>query len=130
MADKLPRRDFLKGLSATATAGTLAGTAMATEGPGASEDSPRDVIREPPRETAVVHECDICVIGGSCTGVFAAVAAARLGAAMIAALSASTISAQSMIIGAESARSEPLRRIVMACTLPALPGFSPVTMLR
>ncbi|MFP4250941.1 MAG: FAD-dependent oxidoreductase [Armatimonadota bacterium] len=37
-------------------------------------------IEEPPRRVPVVHECDICVIGGSCTGVFAAVRAARLGA--------------------------------------------------
>jgi hypothetical protein len=37
-------------------------------------------IHEPARNTPVAHECDICVIGGSCTGVFAAVAAARLGA--------------------------------------------------
>jgi hypothetical protein len=80
MADKLPRRDFLKGLPGAAAAGTLAGTSLAAEGPRPSDDSPRGVIREPPRETAVVHECDICVIGGSCTGVFAAVAAARLGA--------------------------------------------------
>ena len=37
-------------------------------------------IRESIPPTPVVHECDVCVIGGSCTGVFAAVAAARLGA--------------------------------------------------
>lgn len=37
-------------------------------------------ITEPARETPVLHETDICVIGGSCTGVFAAVSAARLGA--------------------------------------------------
>lgn len=36
-------------------------------------------ISEAPRNTPVVYECDICVIGGSCTGVFAAVRAARLG---------------------------------------------------
>lgn len=36
-------------------------------------------IHEPARETLVVHECDLCVVGGSCTGVFAAVRAARLG---------------------------------------------------
>jgi 2-polyprenyl-6-methoxyphenol hydroxylase-like FAD-dependent oxidoreductase len=36
-------------------------------------------IYEPARETPVVHECDLCVVGGSCTGVFAAVRAARLG---------------------------------------------------
>lgn len=34
---------------------------------------------EPERHTPVWHECDVCVIGGSCTGVFAAVRAARLG---------------------------------------------------
>ena len=39
-----------------------------------------DFIFEPARQVPVVHECDVCVIGGSCTGVFAAVAAARLGA--------------------------------------------------
>lgn len=39
-----------------------------------------DVINEAPRSIPVVYEADLCVIGGSCTGVFAAVAAARLGA--------------------------------------------------
>lgn len=37
-------------------------------------------IREPARKTPVIHECDVCVIGGSCTGVFAAVRAAQMGA--------------------------------------------------
>lgn len=36
-------------------------------------------LSEPPREVPVVGEFDLCVIGGSCTGVFAAVRAARLG---------------------------------------------------
>jgi hypothetical protein len=40
------------------------------------------VVRESARETPIVHECDICVVGGSCTGVFAAVRAARLGASV------------------------------------------------
>ncbi|HUU26810.1 MAG TPA: FAD-dependent oxidoreductase [archaeon] len=39
-----------------------------------------DVIKEPAREIPVAGDFDICVVGGSCTGVFAAVAAARLGA--------------------------------------------------
>jgi len=39
-----------------------------------------DVIREKPREIPVVADVDVCVVGGSCTGVFAAIAAARLGA--------------------------------------------------
>lgn len=29
--------------------------------------------------TPVIHECDLCIIGGSCTGLFAAIRAARLG---------------------------------------------------
>ncbi|GAT31839.1 FAD dependent oxidoreductase [Terrimicrobium sacchariphilum] len=37
------------------------------------------IVRESARETPVVGEFDLCVIGGSCTGVFAAVRAARLG---------------------------------------------------
>lgn len=36
-------------------------------------------IHEPPRSTDVVHETDVLVLGGSCTGVFAAIRAARLG---------------------------------------------------
>ena len=42
-----------------------------------------DSITEPSREIPVIAEADICVIGGSCTGVFAAVRAARLGARVI-----------------------------------------------
>jgi hypothetical protein len=37
-------------------------------------------IREPERQVPVVYDCDVCVIGGSCTGVFAAVRAAQRGA--------------------------------------------------
>ena len=40
-------------------------------------------IHEPARDVPVVHEADICVLGGSCTGVFAAVRAARLGARVV-----------------------------------------------
>jgi len=36
-------------------------------------------LREPERRIPVAHEADIVVVGGSCTGVFAAVRAARLG---------------------------------------------------
>jgi Dehydrogenases (flavoproteins) len=36
-------------------------------------------FREPAREIPVIGEYDLCVIGGSCTGVFAALRAARLG---------------------------------------------------
>ncbi len=37
-------------------------------------------MMEPARATPIAHEADLCVVGGSCTGVFAAVRAARLGA--------------------------------------------------
>lgn len=37
-------------------------------------------VREKEKNTPIAHTCDICIIGGSCTGVFAAVQAARLGA--------------------------------------------------
>jgi len=40
-------------------------------------------IHEPARRTPVIDEADVCVLGGSCTGVFAAVRAARLGARVI-----------------------------------------------
>ncbi len=39
-----------------------------------------EIIHEPPRQTPVAYDCDVCVVGGSCTGVFAALSAARLGA--------------------------------------------------
>ena len=35
------------------------------------------VIMESPRSIPVVQDCDVCVLGGSCTGVFAAVRAAQ-----------------------------------------------------
>ena len=39
-----------------------------------------NTIIEPAREVKVINDVDIVVLGGSCTGVFAAVRAARLGA--------------------------------------------------
>jgi len=40
---------------------------------------PSDSLHEPARRTPVAADVDVCVIGGSCTGVFAAARAARLG---------------------------------------------------
>ena len=42
-----------------------------------------ETIREPARETPVVAEVDVCVAGGSATGVCAAVSAARAGARVL-----------------------------------------------
>lgn len=76
MTHDLPRRRFL---TAVPLAASLASASMAEDRcPGTQP--PLGVVREQPKETPVVHQCDVCVIGGSCTGVFAAVAAARLGA--------------------------------------------------
>jgi len=41
--------------------------------------SNKSVLLEPAAEIPIVYECDLCVIGGSCTGLFAAIRAARLG---------------------------------------------------
>ena len=43
-----------------------------------SERAEGGTIREEARDIPVIEECDICVLGGSCTGVFAAIRAARL----------------------------------------------------
>ena len=40
---------------------------------------PATFLLEPARHTPVIHSCDLCVLGGSCTGVFAAIRAARMG---------------------------------------------------
>ncbi len=71
MQPPISRRRFLQATS-------LAAAAAATTSAG--EPPKMDAIREAPRETPVVADVDLCVVGGSCTGVFAAVAAARLGA--------------------------------------------------
>ena len=40
-------------------------------------------LLEPAREIPIIHEADVCVLGGSCTGLFAAIRAARLGARVV-----------------------------------------------
>jgi len=42
-----------------------------------------NMIWEPSKNIPVIEDCDICVLGGSCTGLFAAVRAARLGARVV-----------------------------------------------
>ena len=67
----------------SATALGVTGYVMADE-KNSSESAPEmpdsDMITEKPRKTPVVQTCDVCVLGGSCTGVFAAVRAAQMGA--------------------------------------------------
>jgi hypothetical protein len=41
------------------------------------------MLREEAKDIPIFYEADICVLGGSCTGVFAAVRAARLGAKVV-----------------------------------------------
>lgn len=45
--------------------------------------SPSATIHEQRRQVPVIAQADLCVLGGSCTGVFAAVRAARLGAQVV-----------------------------------------------
>ncbi|MCL4202726.1 MAG: FAD-dependent oxidoreductase [Pirellulaceae bacterium] len=52
-------------------------------GEAAAASSAGPTIAEPARQIPVAADCDVCVVGGSCTGVFAAVAAARLGAKVV-----------------------------------------------
>lgn len=40
-------------------------------------------VHFPARDVSVIETCDVCVIGGSCTGVFAAVRAAEMGAKVV-----------------------------------------------
>ena len=43
----------------------------------------KHTICEPEKQLPVVGEADVCVCGGGCTGVFAAIRAARLGCSVI-----------------------------------------------
>ena len=42
-----------------------------------------NTLHEPARDLPVIHEADVCVLGGSCTGLFAAIRAARVGARVV-----------------------------------------------
>ncbi|MHC4520779.1 MAG: FAD-dependent oxidoreductase [Planctomycetota bacterium] len=75
------RREFLKSVGLAVTAPWTFRNASA-ERRRTGRDPARPVIHEAPRQTPIVHDCDICVIGGGCTGVFAAIRAARLGASV------------------------------------------------
>lgn len=82
--DELSRRALLQAAGAVGLGSLLAAPAAAQAAEPA-EKAPAggpalDTITEPARQVPVVADCDVCVVGGSATGVFAAVAAARLGA--------------------------------------------------
>jgi len=76
------RRKFLKTIGLGGAALLHRGrTGLAGQISGrAADDESTHSVREEARDIPVAHECDICVVGGSCTGVFAAIRAARLGA--------------------------------------------------
>jgi hypothetical protein len=74
---RFSRRGFL----AAGAAGVTGAAACVPVGTAVEPGAPRQgVLREPARDVEVIAEYDVCVVGGSCTGVFAAVAASRLGA--------------------------------------------------
>lgn len=68
---KHTRRRFLKSFGAASALSYYHDAAYAEED---------QTVVESAREIPVVYTCDVCVIGGGCTGVFAAVRAARMGA--------------------------------------------------
>lgn len=80
----LSRRGLLQAAGAAGLSSLLSGQTplRAAEPTPASSSAAGGLgtIAEPARQVPVVADCDVCVIGGSATGVFAAVAAARLGA--------------------------------------------------
>jgi hypothetical protein len=63
-----------------AGSGVLAGI---KENKAEADETFETAINEPSRTLPVFAEADICVLGGSCTGVFAAIRAARLGAKIV-----------------------------------------------
>ena len=67
------------GGAATALSGTLTGCINSRNAMG-NTNVDSNTIEEPARRIPIVQECDVCVLGGSCTGVFAAVRAAQCGA--------------------------------------------------
>ena len=79
MRKNVRRREFLVSAPLALAGAAAAGSALGSA-PHAEDEHKGAVVREAPRDTPIVHESDVCVVGGSCTGVFAAVAAARLGA--------------------------------------------------
>ena len=72
------RRNFMSATALGVTGYVMAGERNSSESAPEMPDS--DMITEKPRNTPVVQTCDVCVLGGSCTGVFAAVRAAQMGA--------------------------------------------------
>ena len=74
---RFSRRGFL---AAGAAGVTGAAACVPVETVGGTGVPRPGVLREPARDVKVIAEYDVCVVGGSCTGVFAAVAASRLGA--------------------------------------------------
>lgn len=79
MQKNVRRREFLVSAPLALAGAAATGSALGSA-PHAEDEHKGAVVREAPRDTPIVYECDVCVVGGSCTGVFAAVAAARLGA--------------------------------------------------
>jgi hypothetical protein len=73
--DRVSRRDLLQATAAAGAAALGAGRLLAADG---STPTTGKLVRLT-ENVPVIDETDICVLGGSCTGVFAAVRAARLG---------------------------------------------------
>ncbi|MDP6635743.1 MAG: FAD-dependent oxidoreductase [Phycisphaerae bacterium] len=75
----MKRRTFLS-VAALAGAGGARAGEKETAAPSSAKVASGLTITEKPRSVPIVQDCDVCVLGGSCTGVFAAVRAAQTGA--------------------------------------------------
>jgi hypothetical protein len=77
---EIPRRHFLRSAACLAAGSSIASADLQTPAAESEDQLESGALLEKPRRVPVVADVDVCVVGGSCTGVFAAVAAARLGA--------------------------------------------------
>ncbi len=75
----MKRRTFLAAALAAAS-GVRAAEKEGARQAAMTPTSTSERIQEEPRSIPIVQDCDVCVLGGSCTGVFAAVRAAQMGA--------------------------------------------------
>ncbi len=79
----MSRRGLLQAAGAAGLGAMLGDRVRGATEPSAKAEAAASALGtlvEPARQIPIAADCDVCVIGGSATGVFAAVAAARLGA--------------------------------------------------
>jgi len=74
------RRNFLRGISLTAFAGAAATSRLLAEGTTLVAPGMASGLQKPGKLVEVVHDVDVCVVGGGMGGLLTAISAARRGA--------------------------------------------------